>query len=76
MVTAAVVWAVVRRPGLWRAALRLAPARWWLRHPYLPVPEAGYLQFRAITHTGTTDGIAPADLVQYLRWSRNYLRGR
>ena len=39
---------VLARPGLWwtalRQALRLARPRWWTRAPFLPLPDAAYLQ--------------------------------
>jgi hypothetical protein len=71
-----VVVALVRRPDLWpaavRVALRLAPTGWWRRSPYLPLPSPDYLRFRMVTAYGG-DGTRPpepADLVAYLEWCR------
>lgn len=66
---------VLRRPGLWLVALRqavvMAPAGWWRRAPFLPVPDAGYLRFRMQTMYGDPDRAPdPADLVSYLTWCR------
>lgn len=44
--------ALVRRPTLWPAALRLVPPRWWRRWPPLPLPPASYLRFRMETMYG------------------------
>ncbi len=67
--------AVARRPRLWSVAIRqarlLAPPRWWAQRPHLPVPDARYMQFRALTQYG--DGshrLEPADVVSYLTWCR------
>lgn len=68
--------AVVARPRLWPAALRqvrrLAPAGWWRRPPFLPVPDRDYLRFRIITAYGGDGTRAPEvdDLVTYLHWCR------
>ena len=48
--------AVLSRPSLWGTALvelrRFTPARWWRRRPFLPVPDAALLRFRAVTQYG------------------------
>lgn len=73
--------AVLRRPDLWRTAIRqagvLARPGWWRRAPFLPLPDAGYLHFRFVTMYGgdPTDQhdrrtLAPADLITYLEWCR------
>lgn len=66
---------VVRRPGLWveamRAASDLGRRDWWRRPPFLPLPDAEYLRWRAATAYGTPDApVRPDDLVAYLRWRR------
>lgn len=76
---ARVVAVVARRPALWPTALgqarRLAPAGWWRRPPFLPLPPAGYLDFRRVTQYGTTDGPTdPADVVNYLAWCKEWNR--
>jgi hypothetical protein len=65
--------AVAGRPALWpaavRQAVRLTPTGWWRRAPFLPVPDRGYLRFRALTQYGEAGHAPdPDDLVQYLRW--------
>lgn len=71
-----VVAAVGRRPGLWRTALvqawRMAPAGWWRRRPFLPVPDADYLRFRLETQYGSEHEADPADVVTYLEWCRAF----
>jgi hypothetical protein len=72
---AAAVAAVAARPGLWPTALRearrLAPAGWWRRPPFLPLPDRAYLRFRLETQYGSADHRpVPADVVSYLEWCR------
>jgi len=76
---AAVAAALLRRPDLWRTAVRqgvrLAPRGWWRRPPFVPLPDRGYLRFRMVTAYGG-DGSLPAgqdpveDLLGYLEWCR------
>jgi hypothetical protein len=70
--------ALVRRPDLWMTALRqarrMAPTRWWVRPPFLPLPARDYLGFRTTTMYGG-DGSAtpePADVVVWLEWCRRW----
>jgi glucokinase len=62
--------ALVRRPDLWPAALRLAPPKWWRRWPPLPIPPADYLRFRIETMYGSAGELDGHDLVRYLEWCR------
>ncbi len=72
----AVTGALVRRPELWpvaaRQSWRLVPRRWWMRPPFLPLPDRGWLQFRMETHYGGDGrGAAQAsDVVAFLEWCR------
>lgn len=71
----AAVFAVLARPCLWAVAVRqvfvLAPAGWWRRPPFLPLPDRAYLRFRLQTAYGDPDRPPePADVVTYLRWCR------
>jgi hypothetical protein len=71
----AIAGAVARRPSLWptaaRQVRRLAPARWWARRPFLPVPDRDWLRFRAETQYGDPDRRpAPEDVVTWLEWIR------
>jgi hypothetical protein len=63
-------WAVVRRPDLWPALLRLVPPGWWRRWPPRPVPSRDYLRFRTETMYGREGRLDPVDLVRYLEWCR------
>ncbi len=80
--TVAVVLSVMAHPSLWPIALRqlfrLAPNGWWRRWPFLPVPANGYLRFRLETQYGSTAGESeaprPTDVVDYLRWCRDWER--
>jgi len=68
--------AVLRRPGLWPAALaalaRLAPPGWWRRRPHLPVPDDRLWAFRMVTAYGRPDAEpVAADVVSYLEWCRD-----
>lgn len=67
------------RPKLWPIAMtqlvRLTPAGWWRRRPFLPLPDAAYLRFRMQTAYGDADHEPePADLVAYLQWCRQFTR--
>jgi hypothetical protein len=66
---------VAVHPTLWATAVRqalvLAPAGWWRRRPFLPLPDPGYLRFRLETAYGDGQRAPdPTDLVTYLRWCR------
>jgi len=74
-VSGAAVLAVLARPWLWGAALRLAPPGWWRRPPFLPLPDPDYAAFRLQTMYGNAAHAAePADVVTYLEWCRRYRR--
>jgi hypothetical protein len=68
--------AILRRPALWTTAAvqvrRLAPAGWWRRRPFLPVPDAAYLRFRLETQYGSDHEPEPDDVVAYLDWCRRF----
>lgn len=70
---------LVRHPSLWttaaRQARRTAAPGWWKRPPFLPVPSGEYLEFRLVTQYGdTAHRPEPADVVNYLRWCREWDR--
>ena len=68
-----VAFAVVRHPSLWVvgivSARRLAAPGWWRRWPPVPAPSPEYLQFRAVTNTGTEDLPTPAETLRFLKWA-------
>ena len=70
-----VVRAVLRRPSLWLTALLqagdFAPRGWWHRKPFLPLPDAKYLEFRLETQYGTTGTPEAHHVVEYLEWCRS-----
>lgn len=72
---------VVCRPHLLVAAVvvarRLVPCHWWRRPPFLPVPDAAYVQFRLETAYGGAGTRLPEvdDVVTYLEWCRRFPRG-
>lgn len=69
--------AVIRRPDLWRTALRVGrrhtPGRWWARPPYLPLPDREWMAFRFETALADTGGRpTPEQIVEYLEWARSW----
>lgn len=72
-----VALAVFGRPSLWptgvRQLRRMARVGWWRRWPLLPLPSADYLRFRMITQYGDpAHAPEPSDVVNYLRWCRDW----
>ena len=64
----------VRRPALMPALLGLAwsfRARDWVkRPPFLPLPPAGYMQWRMDTAYGDPHAVPPPDeLERFVRWA-------
>ncbi|MGH9272791.1 MAG: hypothetical protein ACRDZ2_16150 [Ilumatobacteraceae bacterium] len=71
------IGAVAARPSLWPVALRqwrrLTPPGWWRRWPFLPAPSREYVRFRRLTQYGDSrTAVAGADVVNYLRWCRDW----
>ncbi len=71
---------VLRRPWLWATAAGalagLAPDRWWLRPPFLPIPDREAVDWRMTTAYGSADStLDEGDLVAYLEWRRQARRG-
>lgn len=67
--------AVLRRPRLWgtavRQVFRLAPAGWWRRPPFLPLPPAEYVAMRATIQYGDPKhSLEVEDLLKYLSWCK------
>jgi hypothetical protein len=64
----------LRRPGLAldliRVAWRFRSRDWYMRFPFLPVPDRTYLRWRMYTAYGDYDAVPPArDLERYARWA-------
>lgn len=66
---------VLRRPALWFTAIvqagEFAPRGWWRRKPFLPLPDAKYLEFRLETQYGLTGRPQAAHVIEYLEWCRS-----
>ncbi|HUS42504.1 MAG TPA: hypothetical protein VMY16_07540 [Ilumatobacteraceae bacterium] len=76
---AGVVAVVARHPSVWatafRQGVRLVPARWWARAPFVPLPSRAYLEFRLVTQYGDISHRPDAeDVLNYLRWCRDWQR--
>jgi hypothetical protein len=47
---------------------------WWTQAPFLPLPDAEYLEWRMHTAYGEEREIPPAeDVIRYARWRRRIL---
>ena len=71
------VVAVLRRPDLWRTAVRVGrrhmPDRWWATPPRLPLPDRSWMNFRYETAFADADGRpTPEQIVDYLEWARDW----
>lgn len=73
---------VVIEPALWITAIRviwsIRRRGWWRQRPFLPVPSADYVAFRMETQYGNDIAMTsrgPADVLEYLRWVRQWRRG-
>lgn len=80
MINPAVFGAVLRRPRLWSTAagatLAFAPAMWWRRRPFLPLPDEELMRWRTATAYGSPDAaVDPADVVAYLEWRQRSVKG-
>jgi hypothetical protein len=53
-----------------RVGWRFRNRRWYLRFPFLPVPDRDYVRWRMDTAYGDPDVIPPAaDVERYVRWA-------
>ncbi len=59
-----------------RAGWRLRAKNWWLRAPFLPLPDPRYWEFRRATAFGATGSPTPRDLVDAADWSLRQPGGR
>ena len=56
--------------ALVRVAWRFRRRGWVTRFPFLPVPDAAYVQWRMYTAYGDAHAVPPAeDVVRYARWA-------
>ena len=74
-----VIVALATRPRLWPTAFvqiwRFAPDHWWRRPPFLPLPDADLMRFRASTQYGDPDRVPEAeDVITWLTWCRSEAR--
>ncbi|HEX7522419.1 MAG TPA: hypothetical protein VF441_10240 [Acidimicrobiia bacterium] len=67
--------ALAARPSLWPTAavqaVRVTPAQWWRRAPFLPVPDRRYIRYRLETQYGKIADVEPHDVITYLEWCRD-----
>ena len=69
---------ILRRPNLWLVAFRqlwrIRRSGWYRRLPFLPIPEASYLQFRIHTAYGNERGNTniAKDVTTYLQWCKSW----
>lgn len=71
--------ALLAHPSLWLTALvqahRLAGKHWWLRPPFLPLPDPALMALRSITQYGDAAQLpSTEDVVTWLRWTRIFSR--
>lgn len=60
-----------RLPVVAIAGWRLRRRRWWLRAPFLPLPDGHYWHFRMITAVGERGGpLSDDEVVSAATWSR------
>ena len=56
---------------LLRTAWAFRRRRWWVKPPFLPVPDREYLRWRMYTAYGDENAVPPvADVVGFARWRR------
>jgi hypothetical protein len=71
---ASLCWRGLRNPrtaaALLRTGWRFRARQWYLRFPFLPLPERQYLRWRMYTAYGDANFIPSAeDVVRYARWA-------
>ncbi|HXV16351.1 MAG TPA: hypothetical protein VD758_06205 [Gemmatimonadaceae bacterium] len=55
---------------LLRVAWRFRSRGWYMRFPFLPIPDRTYVKWRMYTAYGDYDAIPPAeDVERYARWA-------
>ena len=56
--------------ALLRVAWRFRRRGWFVRFPFLPVPDREYLRWRMHTAYGSDSAVPPAeDVIRYARWA-------
>jgi hypothetical protein len=60
---------------LLRTAWAFRRRRWWVKPPFLPVPDREYLRWRMYTAYGDENAVPPlADVVGFARWRRETMQ--
>jgi hypothetical protein len=55
---------------LLRVAWRFRKRQWYMRFPFLPLPDPTYIRWRMYTAYGDYDAVPPArDVERYARWA-------
>ena len=58
--------------GLLRVAWRFRSRNWFLRFPFLPLPDRTYVKWRMYTAYGDYDAVPSADEIErYAKWAVN-----
>jgi len=56
--------------SLLRVAWRFRSRGWYMRFPFLPLPDKAYVRWRMYTAYGDYDAVPPAgDIERYARWA-------
>ena len=54
-----------------RTAWAFRRRRWWVRAPFLPLPDRTYLQWRMYTAYASEHAVPPVDdVIRFARWRR------
>ena len=57
-----------------RTAWAFRRRHWWVRAPFLPLPDRAYLQWRMYTAYGDETAVPPSeDVVRFARWRREVM---
>ena len=59
---------------LLRTAWAFRRRRWWVRPPFLPLPDRSYLRWRMYTAYGEESAVPPSqDVIRFARWRRELM---
>jgi len=64
---------ILIRPRLWRTSVSaffsLVPERWWMRRPFIPIPDPDVVAWRVTTAYGRDEmTLVWDDVLSYLEW--------
>ena len=59
---------------LLRTAWAFRRRQWWVRFPFLPLPDRSYLRWRMYTAYGEESAVPPSqDVIRFARWRREVM---